>query len=239
MKNRDFERAFGKHLRELMRERGLTPRMLSETTGISQPVIRAYMNGLYIPGPENTDRLLYGLNCEEEDLYDFENERNVYNNDWKPSNRYPDYELNPEGKIRNAKTGRILKTHIDKKGYEIVSLRKDNRPHSERVHKLMADTFMEDVPDGYDIYHENLNRADNRLENLKYCTKSETCKRAFREGNRKGRGKIRVRIVETDEEFNSIRECAYHLGVAETVISRCVNGLIKSCKGYTITRIDD
>lgn len=52
---------------------------------------------------------------------------------------------------------------------------------------------------------------------------------------------VRVRILETGEEFNSIRACSYRLNVDPTwlgKVTRGNNGLC-TCKGYHIIRIDD
>lgn len=159
--------------------------------------------------------------------------------DWKESRTYPQYELNREGKVRNAKTGRILKTSINEKGYEQVQLRKNNKPYTERVHRLMGDTFFDEKDiEGNDIYHKNRNRADNRLSNLGISSKSETSKRGFREGKRKGRGRVRVMVNETGEIFDSIHECAKTLGLQESQICKCVNGYAYKAGRYTFTRLD-
>lgn len=52
---------------------------------------------------------------------------------------------------------------------------------------------------------------------------------------------VRVRIVETGEEFNSIRACAFRLDVDVTwlgKVTRGNNGLC-TCKGYHIIRVED
>ncbi len=164
--------------------------------------------------------------------------------EWRQSKKYEDYELSTEGQVRNIRTGRILKKSVNKKGYEQVSLRKDNRACTESIHRLMADTYFEGELDGRDVYHKNLNRSDNRLSNLEICSKSETCKRGFREGKRTGRGQIRVRVKKKNQdgsyyvigEFDSFRECARFLNVNVTVVSRCANNLIKTCRGYIIEK---
>ena len=89
----------------------------------------------------------------------------------------------------------------------------------------------------YDIYHKNLNRSDNRLENLAISSKSETSKRGFVTGNRKGRSSIRVMVNETGEVFESIRECARAMGIQQTQISKCLNGYAYKAGGYTFTKI--
>ena len=51
---------------------------------------------------------------------------------WLPCREFPDYEVSSEGKIRNIYTGRILKTNINDKGYEIVCLRKDGKQYTRK-----------------------------------------------------------------------------------------------------------
>lgn len=238
MVRRAFAKAFSKQLEYLMKERGIWITELSELTGISAPTISAYLRAAYVPTPESTCIIANALNCSTEELFDFEHELRDYSSDWKQSRTYPGYELNPEGKIRNAKTGKILKTRIDDKGYERVQVRKENKPYTESIHRLMGDTFFnEDEVKGKDIYHKNRNRSDNRLDNLAVSSKSETCKRGFREGKRKGRGSIRVKVNETGQEFNSIRECARALGVQETQICKCINRYAYKAGRYTFSKV--
>lgn len=174
---------------------------------------------------------------------DMKERRESIGEQWKRNKEFDNYELSTNGQVRNFNTGRILKTSINKKGNEQVCLRKDNRQYTKAVHRLMIDTFVEGDHRNVDIYHENRNRYDNRLSNLRMCSKSETCKRGFQEGNRKGRGHISVRAIRTENgidivrEFDSIRECARTLGVSESAVSKCFNGATLSCKGYRIEKI--
>lgn len=52
---------------------------------------------------------------------------------------------------------------------------------------------------------------------------------------------VRVRIVETGEEFNSIRACAFRLGVDVTWLGKVTRGNngLSTCKGYHIIRVED
>ena len=40
-------------------------------------------------------------------------------------------------------------------------------------HRIVWETFKGNIPDGYEIDHINTIKTDNRLENLRVCTKSE------------------------------------------------------------------
>lgn len=163
---------------------------------------------------------------------------------WKRLEKYDEYEVSTEGKVRNIRTGRVLKTNVDKKGYEQVCLRKDNRTTTTRVHKLVGDAFLENDGIRTNVVHKNDIRNDNRLENLERMTRSQIDRRAFERGTRTSPRRVRVRVVENRHdgsrvvigEFNSIRECAKFLGVTESVVSKCSDGLIKTCHGYFIER---
>ena len=52
---------------------------------------------------------------------------------------------------------------------------------------------------------------------------------------------VRVKIVETGEEFNSIRACAFRLGVDVTWLGKVTRGnnRLCTCKGYHIIRVED
>ena len=58
---------------------------------------------------------------------------------WKTLNEK--YQVSDCGKIKNAK-GKILKTFINDKGYEIVSLSTNGKQKNERVHRLVATAFI-------------------------------------------------------------------------------------------------
>lgn len=47
-----------------------------------------------------------------------------------------------------------------------------------------------------------------------------------------------IRIVETDEIFETRTQCAEHLGVCVSNVSQCLSGVIKTCKGYHLEVID-
>ena len=147
---------------------------------------------------------------------------------WRPVVGYEGfYEVSDHGRVRTVERRvenglknsgyrtvppRILKQKLKKIGYKEVSLSKDGIVKSHHVHKLVAMAFLS-RPDGAEcVNHKNLNKADNRAENLEWCTYSENSKHAVNNGafsriigyeNRK-----RLVCVETSEEFPSSYQAA-------------------------------
>tara|TARA_B100001146_G_C16190651_1_gene438953 strand:- start:1607 stop:2206 length:600 start_codon:yes stop_codon:yes gene_type:complete len=75
----------------------------------------------------------------------------------------------PKGGYRTVRE-RILKLYYNKAGYQVVKLSVNNKKPLQRVHRLVAFTFI-DKPKGKDyINHKNEIKDDNRVENLEWCT---------------------------------------------------------------------
>lgn len=97
---------------------------------------------------------------------------------WKPVPGYVgQYEASDLGNIRSLyfSTPRALKPSSDSNGYPKVCLQGPNKTNITwpNVHRVVALAFLGDCPQGHQVNHKNGNKADNRLENLEYCTLSE------------------------------------------------------------------
>lgn len=150
---------------------------------------------------------------------------------WKPLRNFPSYNGSTEGRIMNIRTQRILKTFINEKGYEKVCLRKNNQQYTVSVHKVIAETFLGEHP-GMDVRHKDLDRSNNRPDNLEWCTRAESISKAFKRGSKLPARFIRVRVVETGLIFDSVSECARALDCDRSSISKCLVGKISNVKGW-------
>lgn len=93
---------------------------------------------------------------------------------WKPVRQNDNYEVSDLGRVRNAKTKRVVKPYTDKdQTYDRVSLCDGGTHRKVMVHTLVAEAFIGPKPDGYEIDHLTTNIHDNRACNLKYVTKEE------------------------------------------------------------------
>ena len=91
---------------------------------------------------------------------------------WKPIKGFPAYFVSSLGRIYSEKQRNVfLKTFPDKCGYYHVKLRKDGKPHSKLVHRLVAEAFVENPSDYKEINHKDEDKSNNRADNLEWCTR--------------------------------------------------------------------
>ena len=123
---------------------------------------------------------------------------------WREWPQDPRIKVSNKGNVVSCKRGAPypLRAHHNNRGYQMVSAGDWHRP-SQCVHRMVADTWL-DNPNHYrDVNHINGDKDDNRVENLEWVTHSQNMHHAVRTGLIKT---IPIRIVETGEVFESISE---------------------------------
>lgn len=153
--------------------------------------------------------------------------------EWRQSNEFPSYDISSEGRVRNRKTGRILKTNISEKGYEVVSLSERGVPKTRHIHKLVADTYILNDDGRPGVMHKDGNNLNNQVKNLEWGSKSEIARRSYENGRTQKHRMRPVRCLETGEVFESIEECAKKMDLSRRAISRSVNNpSLQTKEGY-------
>ena len=85
------------------------------------------------------------------------------------------YQASNLGRVKSLKFNRerILKTLDNGKGYLFVGLSCEGKQKQKSVHQIMAITFLNHTPDGYNgliVDHKDNDKLNNRLENLQLVT---------------------------------------------------------------------
>ena len=84
--------------------------------------------------------------------------------------KYPQYKVDIFGVVY-GKQGGVLVTHKNRCGYKMITLNLDGgKKKTCYVHRLVLESFIEKPNDGLQACHNNGDRCDNRLENLRWDT---------------------------------------------------------------------
>lgn len=98
---------------------------------------------------------------------------------WKPVKEY-NYEVSSLGRVRNTSNNKILSL-FDKNrmGYYRVILFKDGQRKRHFVHRLVAETFLENIENKPQVNHKDGNKQNNNVENLEWVSQSENMKHSY------------------------------------------------------------
>lgn len=91
--------------------------------------------------------------------------------EWLQLSNYDNYEVSSFGNVRNKKTGRILKPS-NRGGYYVVGL-SNIKTKTFQVHRLVAETFIENPENKAHVNHKDKNGLNNNLANLEWNTPKE------------------------------------------------------------------
>jgi hypothetical protein len=86
---------------------------------------------------------------------------------------YKNYAVSSFGRVKNTKSGRILKDFDNRQGYSIVDLRENGNRKMLTVHRLVACAFINNPNDKECVDHIDNNRTNNHISNLRFATPKE------------------------------------------------------------------
>lgn len=88
---------------------------------------------------------------------------------------YHNYLVTSHGRVLSLKYRKIreLKQGKDRGGYLHVSLFKNGRGYSKRVHRLVAEAFIHNYDNKNDVNHIDENKTNNHVSNLEWMTRKE------------------------------------------------------------------
>lgn len=122
---------------------------------------------------------------------------------------YDNYYISNKGRCYNAKNKRFIGAY-DKYGYIIVGFRNKGKTHTFKIHRLVMAYFGPPQPEGIDeVDHKNHVKTDNRIENLRWATKSQNNK------NRTGANGVEYEYfdeipVDDDDDIIWVRDYGKH-----------------------------
>lgn len=96
----------------------------------------------------------------------------------------PDYRVWPCGKAESFKSGtwKTLKPNPNRKGYLRITLCRDGKQRSCKIHHLIARAFLGPRPPGQVVRHLDDDKFNNHVSNLAYGSYSDNAQDAIRNG---------------------------------------------------------
>ncbi len=183
---------------------------------------------------------------------------------WRPVPGFENYEVSDLGRVRSkrrthvrphwltgkpievAAGGRVLDGWVTKQSNGsplavLVTLRRDGRSFTDRVHRLVLLAFIGPSPDGTEGCHNDGNPLNNRLSNLRWDTHEANMLDAARHGTKKNppvfRGERHHNATLTDNQVAAIRalprrrgllaDLAREYGTSANTIGRIRAGLTR------------
>ena len=83
------------------------------------------------------------------------------------------YKVSSKGRVYSIRRGKFMKPSPDNYGYYRLSLSKDGKKRDYTVHRLVALTFYFVENDTLQIDHNDRDKTNNNLLNLRFCSNSE------------------------------------------------------------------
>lgn len=146
------------------------------------------------------------------------------------------------GRVKSIRFGkeRILKPVTTKNGYLQVNLCKNGKVKAFRVHRLVAQTFLDNPNNLPCVNHKDECKTNNNVTNLEFCTyeyNSNFGTRNERVAEKNTNGKLSKPVLQYDLEGNFIREWASTMecgrnGFNQRHITECCRGKRKTHKKY-------
>lgn len=146
--------------------------------------------------------------------------------EWRAS--FSGLEVSRCGKIRSAKSGRILKPWAHRSGHLYVRSSKQ-MGKSLQVHRLVALAFIGDCPENMECCHKDGNPMNNHVDNLEWGCRSKNIRDYIAKHNKHWRAAITYDIAEQIRaEYSGVHgsqsALARKYGVSRFVISDLVAG---------------
>jgi hypothetical protein len=155
---------------------------------------------------------------------------------WKPIKGFEGvYDVSSFGRVKNKKKQTILKPCDGGIGYLHVCLRR----RTIKVHKAVAEAFLQKTEGKPIINHKDGNKQNNHASNLEYCTQKDNIRHAITTGLMKplGGDTRSKAVIQYDLSGNFVKywrnaKSAIVEGFRQSQICLCCQGKITHYKGF-------
>jgi hypothetical protein len=144
---------------------------------------------------------------------------------------------------------KILTLKVNRYGYLEAYLCESGKLRTFLVHRLVASAFIDKIEGKHEVNHIDGNKANNRADNLEWCTPKENIKHAYDNNVSGFKDRVRENLERINKEksyskiilkknneilvFKSLSEASKEIGTHRGNISRCIRKGWK-CAGWEV-----
>jgi hypothetical protein len=134
------------------------------------------------------------------------------------------YQISDHGRVKNIKSGRILKPHVNNRGYQLIWLQQGGKENKKRysIHRLVALYFLPPALATQEVHHLDGNNKNNLATNLEWVSHYQNIMAAFSSRDKVG---TKITHLPTGKVYNSISHAARDLKCSMVNISMQLRGL--------------
>lgn len=157
--------------------------------------------------------------------------------------KFPNYEINKNGVVRNKTTQKIIKPTLNNGGgYYKVGLYNGDGQKTVYVHRLVGVTFLPNPNNLPEINHIDGNKLNNCVSNLEWCTRKENAKHSYNLGLQKSKRGGNNPLHKSVEQYTldgvfikkwvCVMDIERVLGIKSGAISNCCLGKSKTSHNF-------
>lgn len=143
---------------------------------------------------------------------------------------YEDYQISNLGRVKSLRFGKekILKPVKNNKGYIYVCLSKQGKHKNHKIHRLVAQAFIDNPNNFSELNHKDEDKTNNCVNNLEWCNR----KYNNNHGTRTEKTSKQVLCLETGKIYPSTIEVERQTGFSQGNISNACTGRYKQAYGF-------
>ena len=146
--------------------------------------------------------------------------------------QFGNYLVYQDGRVYSINRNIFLKPCKDEKGYLRIGLSNNGISKTYKLHRLIAEMFINKVKGKTQVNHINGIKNDNRVENLEWCNNAENQKHAWDNGLNTSSYKKIVLDTNTGVFYESATELAKVLGMNRITLMGRLNGSKRPMNNY-------
>ena len=169
---------------------------------------------------------------------------------WRPIRASPNYMVSNYGRVKSLARNYKYGSHADmilrpgdRRGYKSVTLFIDGKRVYRSVHRLVAEAFIPNPDNLPIINHKDEDKANNRADNLEWCTRLYNCR--YGNARKKISDRVSRKVVQLSKSgeainvWRSMTEASKNTGAQISEISKCCKDNRYSAGGFKWRLLSD